>query len=226
MSHNLQLKQVGVVGLGRMGRGIAQVSALAGYTVKAVDQEQDLVDRGLELVGSSLQRMVQKGSLRERERDDILSRINGTKELEPLSDCDLIIEAVFEDLEVKKTLFRQLVSCQLSIVGYSLASLIRALSVVNCQLTLDSRLFRWACQANTSRRTFSISEIRRFRHCLLSTFNSISAMFNQLPCFGVKTNSNRSHRAFACLGGKVSYKAPGLCVLRLSMTKVIFSASS
>ena len=52
--------------------------------------------------------MVQKGSLRERERDDILSRINGTKELEPLSDCDLIIEAVFEDLEVKKTLFRQL----------------------------------------------------------------------------------------------------------------------
>lgn len=108
MSQNFKLNQIGVVGLGSMGSGITQVTAQAGYIVKAVDQEQDLVDRGLEIIGRSLQRMVKKGSLQTQESDEILGRIEGTKDLEVLSNCDLIIEAVFEDLEVKKALFQRI----------------------------------------------------------------------------------------------------------------------
>ena len=97
-----------------------------------------------------------------------------------------------------------LVSCQLSRVGYSLDNFIRAFSAVNCQLTLAFLLFLTACHAKTSFLTTSISSILLFRHCPVSTFNSISAMFSQLPCFGVYTNSNLSHSSFALSGGNVS----------------------
>jgi len=107
MSENLNLKNIGVIGLGNMGSGIVQVIAQAGYKVKVTDQHRDLVNQGLDSIRGSLQRMVKKGNLQEHECDKILSRINGTTELESLSDCDLIIEAVFEDLEVKKALFQQ-----------------------------------------------------------------------------------------------------------------------
>ena len=99
---------------------------------------------------------------------------------------------------------RALVSCQLSSVGYSRDSFIRASSFVNCQLTLAFLLFLNCCHARTSFLTTSISSILLFRHCPVSTFNSISAMFSQLPCFGVYTNSNLSHKAFALSGGNVS----------------------
>jgi len=70
-----------------------------------------------------------------------------------------------------------------------------------------------------------MSPMRRFKHCRTITLISISAMLSQLPCLGVWTNSKRSHSALAFAGGKVSYNAAGVWVLRLSMTSVMRSAS-
>ena len=103
-------------------------------------------------------------------------------------------------------------------------SFIRASLVVNCQLTLAFLVFLAFCQASTSFFTSEMLLIHRFKHCPLKTFNSISAMFNQLPCFGVYTNSNRFQRALAFSGGNVSYRAPGPWVFRLSMTNVMSCA--
>jgi len=101
---------------------------------------------------------------------------------------------------------------------------IRASLVVNCQLTLAFLVFLAFCQASTSFFTSEMLLIHRFKHCPLKTFNSISAMFNQLPCFGVYTNSNRFQRALAFSGGNVSYRAPGPWVFRLSITNVMSCA--
>lgn len=102
------LKIIGIIGLGAMGSGIAQVSAQAGYKVKVVDQNQAFVERGLGLIKKSLDHAVRKGSLEESGSNEILSRIHSSSELESLSDCNLIIEAVAEDYEIKKNLFRKL----------------------------------------------------------------------------------------------------------------------
>jgi 3-hydroxybutyryl-CoA dehydrogenase len=108
MAADLKIKHIGVTGLGTMGSGIAQVIAQAGYRVKVVDKEQALVDHGLGSIKKSLEYLIHKGSLQGKETGEILSRIQGTTDLQSLSDCDLIVEAVFEDLEVKKDLFRKL----------------------------------------------------------------------------------------------------------------------
>lgn len=90
-------KVIGVVGLGLMGTGIAQVAAMADYDVVALDSEKSLVDRSIARIASSLQRMVEKGIFPETVPENILSRIRGSSDLEAMSDCDLIIEAVYED---------------------------------------------------------------------------------------------------------------------------------
>lgn len=108
MSQNLVFKRIGVVGLGSMGCGIAQVVAGAGYQVRAVDVEKGLVDAAINRVGSALQKLVQKTLMQEQERTAVLSRIDGGTDLGVLKDCDLIIEAVYEDLEAKQRIFTQL----------------------------------------------------------------------------------------------------------------------
>lgn len=108
MSMHLEIQRVGVVGLGKMGSGIAQVTAQAGYTVMAADRDKELVARGIELVGKSVQSMVKKGSLAPAEQSLILDRITGVTDLEALSECDLIIEAVYEDYETKTALLQRL----------------------------------------------------------------------------------------------------------------------
>ena len=108
MTERATLKQVGIVGLGTMGRGIAQVTAQAGYDVRIIDQEQSMAEGALEVISKSLQKMVQKEVLEEGEKEQILSRIHGEKDLGSFSACDLIIEAVFEDFETKKNLLHKL----------------------------------------------------------------------------------------------------------------------
>lgn len=108
MSMHREIQRVGVVGLGKMGSGIAQVSAQAGYTVVAADRDKEVVSNAIGLVEKALQRMVKKGSLEEAQRIRILNRITGVPDLEALCDCDLIIEAVYEDYETKRALLRRL----------------------------------------------------------------------------------------------------------------------
>jgi 3-hydroxybutyryl-CoA dehydrogenase len=104
----MEIKKVGVVGCGAMGSGIAQVVLQGGYEVIVREAEQALLDKGLGRVAASLEKRVKKQVMTEEAREASLKRLGGTVSLEPLSDCDLIIEAVFEDLQLKLDVFRAL----------------------------------------------------------------------------------------------------------------------
>lgn len=91
-----------------MGAGIAQVAATAGYTVVMRDIEQEYVDAGFDSIESSLDRFVSNDDLSEADADAIVDRITGTTDLAELADCDVVIEAAVEDMEIKQDIFRDL----------------------------------------------------------------------------------------------------------------------
>ena len=99
---------IGVVGAGTMGNGIAHVFAQAGYTVRLAEINRDFLDKGLATISKNLSRGVKKGRMTEEEKQEILARVHGTTELNDLSDCDLVIEAIIEKLEIKLDLFKKL----------------------------------------------------------------------------------------------------------------------
>ena len=99
------IKKVGVIGCGLMGRGIAQVSAASGYETVVREVNDDLLQAGLGAIGKQLNRAVEKGKLEAADCEATLGRLSGTVALEDLADCDIIIEAIVEDIEVKKDLF-------------------------------------------------------------------------------------------------------------------------
>ncbi len=101
----MPIQKVGVVGCGLMGSGIAQVVAQAACEVVVREVAPELVEKGLKSIEKNLQRMVEKGSLSEVERDHTRSRLRGTTSLEELHDVDLVIEAIIEQLPAKKELF-------------------------------------------------------------------------------------------------------------------------
>lgn len=104
----MAIQKVGVVGCGLMGSGIAQVCAQAGCTVVVREVSQELVEKGLKSVEKNLQRLVEKGSVAEAERGNIRGRLSGAVSLDALKDCDLIIEAIIEQLPAKKELWSAL----------------------------------------------------------------------------------------------------------------------
>jgi 3-hydroxyacyl-CoA dehydrogenase / enoyl-CoA hydratase / 3-hydroxybutyryl-CoA epimerase len=95
------LKKIGVVGAGFMGAGIAQVSAAAGLQVVLIDRDQETAEKGKAGLHKALSDRVMKGRMKGAERDELLSRISPAADYSVLKDCDLIIEAVFEDRKVK-----------------------------------------------------------------------------------------------------------------------------
>ena len=99
---------IGVVGAGTMGSGIAQTAARAGLKVVMRDVSDEFLQRGIAAVGKSLQRDVDKGRLTDREKLEIVARINPTISIDDLSESDFAIEAVNEDFSVKSEIFRQL----------------------------------------------------------------------------------------------------------------------
>jgi 3-hydroxybutyryl-CoA dehydrogenase len=101
-------KKVGVIGAGTMGSGIAQVVSSNGREVILLDVSDSSLDRGIKAIGNSLGRLVKKGDIKEEDSKSILSRIRSTTKFEDLEDVDLVIEAVFEDLNVKKETFKKL----------------------------------------------------------------------------------------------------------------------
>jgi 3-hydroxybutyryl-CoA dehydrogenase len=102
------IQKVGVAGCGLMGSGIAQVVAQSGYTVVVREVTPELVEKGLRSIEKNLQRLVEKGTLSEAEREATRGRLSGTTKLEDLKDCDLIIEAIIEQLPAKQELFSAL----------------------------------------------------------------------------------------------------------------------
>jgi 3-hydroxybutyryl-CoA dehydrogenase len=104
----MDIKTIGVVGAGTMGNGIAQVCAQAGYNVIMNDREDAFVQRGLGSISKSLGKLAEKGKFSAEERDTIYGRITPSTALEDLSRADLVIEAVFEKLEVKRDVLARL----------------------------------------------------------------------------------------------------------------------
>ncbi|MGH7800786.1 MAG: 3-hydroxyacyl-CoA dehydrogenase family protein [Thermodesulfobacteriota bacterium] len=102
------IKKVGVVGAGTMGSGITQVVASNGREVVLLDVSDSAVERGMKAIGNSLVMFVKKGEISEEESNSILSRIKTTTKFEDLRDVDLVIEAIFEDMNVKKETFKKL----------------------------------------------------------------------------------------------------------------------
>ncbi len=101
----MAIEKVGVVGCGLMGSGIAQVVAQAGCEVVVREVSADLVEKGLKSIEKNLQRLVEKGTLSQADRDQVRGRLHGTTSLEDLRDADLVIEAIIEQLPAKKELF-------------------------------------------------------------------------------------------------------------------------
>jgi 3-hydroxybutyryl-CoA dehydrogenase len=104
----MEIKKVGVVGCGIMGGGIAQVCAMSGYQVVVSEADDAALEKGLASIDKILSRSVEKGKLPREEKDDIMGRIQGTIYLKEFSDCDLVIEAVPEEMELKKAVFKEL----------------------------------------------------------------------------------------------------------------------
>jgi 3-hydroxybutyryl-CoA dehydrogenase len=103
-----EIKRVGVLGCGLMGSGIAQVAAAAGYETLVREVSDELCQRGIGGIGKQLGKAVDKGKMAAEDRDAIVGRLRGTTSLEDLRDCDIIIEAVVEDLAVKNQMWQTL----------------------------------------------------------------------------------------------------------------------
>jgi 3-hydroxybutyryl-CoA dehydrogenase len=104
----VEIRKVGVVGLGTMGAGIAQISVQAGHETVGRELTVELGERGRGTIERYLGRGVEKGRLTAAERDAALGRFSLTTELSDLADCDLVIEAVLEELELKREVFAEL----------------------------------------------------------------------------------------------------------------------
>ena len=104
----MAIEKIGVVGCGLMGSGIAQTAAQAGLQVAVREVSTELIDKGFTNIDKNLARLVQRGTLTAAQRDAARNRLRGTTKLDDLAGCDLIIEAITEQLAPKKELFRAL----------------------------------------------------------------------------------------------------------------------
>ncbi len=103
-----QIESVGVLGCGLMGSGIVQVCATAGFPTVVVEATQELADRGLKNIDKRLERLVEKGSLKAEERDRIRGRIRASVEPADVAGCDLVMEAIIENLAQKREMLARL----------------------------------------------------------------------------------------------------------------------
>ena len=101
----MTIRKIGVVGCGLMGRGIAEVSARAGYDVVVSEINRELLDKGMGAVRGSLAKAVEKGKLAQADMNSQLAKIKGTTDMMDFKDCDLVVEAAIENLELKKKIF-------------------------------------------------------------------------------------------------------------------------
>jgi 3-hydroxybutyryl-CoA dehydrogenase len=98
----MQITKVGVLGCGLMGSGIAQTAAQSGYQTTVVEVEQKFLDKGISGIEKSLGKFVEKGKLSSGDRDSCIARLKGTTSLKDLADCDIVVEAITENPQVKK----------------------------------------------------------------------------------------------------------------------------
>lgn len=101
----MPIEKVGVVGCGLMGSGIAQVAAQSGFPTVVREVSADLVEKGLKSIEKNLSRLVEKGTITDAQKSQVRGRLKGTTSLDELKQCDLIIEAIIEQLPAKRELF-------------------------------------------------------------------------------------------------------------------------
>jgi 3-hydroxybutyryl-CoA dehydrogenase len=101
----MQIKKVGVIGAGLMGRGIAQVSAAAGFPTVLSEINDQFLKNGIDSIKGGLSKQVEKGKMKQADMDALLSRIHGTTNMQDFKDCDLIVEAAVENMDLKKKIF-------------------------------------------------------------------------------------------------------------------------
>jgi len=104
----MTIQKVGVVGCGLMGSGIAQVCAQTGFPTVVREVSAEIVEKGLKNIEKNLARLVEKGTISEAQKGEIRGRLKGTTAVEDLKDCDLIVEAIIEQLPAKRELFSAL----------------------------------------------------------------------------------------------------------------------
>jgi 3-hydroxybutyryl-CoA dehydrogenase len=103
----MEIKKVGVLGCGLMGSGIAQVAAMAGFDVTALELEQKLLDKGFAGIDKSLAKFAEKGTLKEKP-EAVRARLKGTTNRQDLADCDIVVEAIIENVQQKKDMYDSL----------------------------------------------------------------------------------------------------------------------
>lgn len=104
----MPIDRVGVLGCGLMGSGIAQVSAQAGYPTVVVEVSREVLDAGLARIDKFLSTGISRGKVKPEDREGTLSRLTGSTDLAEVSDCDIIIEAIVENFELKKEIYARL----------------------------------------------------------------------------------------------------------------------
>jgi len=104
----MEIRKVGVLGCGLMGAGIAQTAASAGFETTVREVSEDLLQKGLTAIEKSLERFAQKGTITAEQQKQTRDRLFGTTSFDDLTDCDIVIEAIIENLEEKQSTYRQL----------------------------------------------------------------------------------------------------------------------
>ena len=107
-TRTIEIRKVAIIGAGTMGGGIGMAFANAGFPVTLLEVKQEALDRGLEVIRKNYAASVSKGRLRQEEMDERMARFSTTLSYDAINDADLVIEAVFEDMAVKETVFRKL----------------------------------------------------------------------------------------------------------------------
>ena len=104
----MSIQKIGIIGAGNMGSGIAQKVAQEGINVVIVDIKDEFIQKGLENIKKTLSKAVERKIFTQEQTENILKHVKGTTNIDEVKDADIIIEAVFEDMKVKKDLFKQL----------------------------------------------------------------------------------------------------------------------
>ena len=104
----MEIKKVGVLGCGLMGSGIAQTAATAGFETIVREVSDDLIAKGFSGIEKSLAKFAEKGTITSAQQTEIRGRLRGTTSFEDLADCDIIIEAIIENLETKRETYLRL----------------------------------------------------------------------------------------------------------------------
>jgi 3-hydroxybutyryl-CoA dehydrogenase len=104
----MQIRKVGVLGCGLMGSGIAEISARAGYETVVREVSEEVVEKGIQKIHGSLGKAVDKGKMSAEDRDTAMSRLSGAVGLDALADCDIVVEAIIENIDEKRKTFTAL----------------------------------------------------------------------------------------------------------------------